>query len=144
MRFWDSSAIVPMLVEEPASRACRHLARTDPTMVVWCLTRLEVHSALERLRREGALPSESIVAAARRLTRLAVRWTEIDALIPVRERAERLLRVHPLRAADALQLAAALLAVGDQPRGRGFVTLDDALLLAADREGFDAVRPAER
>jgi hypothetical protein len=62
----------------------------------------------------------------------------------VRERAERLLRVHPLRAADALQLAAALLVFGDKPRGRSFVTLDDALLQAARREGFDAIRPKQR
>lgn len=144
MRFWDSSAIVPLLVEEPASAECRRLARTDPIFVVWCLARLEVLSALQRLRREGALPDDAVVAAERRLARIAGRWTEVDALLPVRERAERLLRVHPLRAFDSLQLAAGLVAVGEQPRGRAFVTLDDALFTAAEREGFDAIRPMER
>jgi hypothetical protein len=144
VRFWDSSAIVPLLVEQPASPECRRLARTDPMLVVWCLARLEVLSALQRLRREGTLPEESVATAERRLRRIAGRWTEVDALLPVRERAERLLRVHVLRAADSLQLAAGLMAVGEQPRGRAFVTLDDALFAAAEREGFDAIRPAER
>jgi predicted nucleic acid-binding protein len=143
VRFWDSSAIVPLLVEEPASAECRRLARADSVLVVWCLTRLEVLSALQRLRRETALPDAVLTAAERRLVRLAMRWTEIDALIPVRERAERLLRVHPLRAADALQLAAGLVAVNEQPRGRALVTLDDDLFAAADREGFDAIRPID-
>jgi predicted nucleic acid-binding protein len=144
LRFWDSSAVVPLLVEQPASAGCRHIVRTDSTIVVWCLTRIEVLSALQRLRRERTLPDAAIAASERRLTRLAVRWTEVDALVLVRERAERLLRVHALRATDALQLAAALLSVSEQPRGRSFVTLDDALFEAADREGFDTIRPAER
>ena len=144
MRFWDSSAIVPLLVEEPASAATRQLIRTDPTMVVWCLARVEVASALQRLLRAGALRPEAIADAQNKLTRLATRWSEVDALVPVRELAERLLRLHALRAADALQLAAALLAFEERPRGRSFVTSDDALLAAAAREGFDAIRPKER
>jgi uncharacterized protein len=112
-------------------------------MVVWCLARLEIQSAIERLRREAALPNEALAASGRRLVRLAGRWTEVDALFQARDRAERLLRIHPLRAADALQLAAALIAVDEQPRARQFITLDDDLFAAAEREGFDAIRPGE-
>ena len=56
----------------------------------------------------------------------------------VRNRAIRLLRVHPLRAADAFQLAAALVAFRAQPQDAIFLTGDERLRLAAEREGFDA------
>ena len=58
----------------------------------------------------------------------------------LRRRAARLLAVHPLRAADALQLAAALLWCEEQPHGEGFVSLDARLREAAGKEGF-AVLP---
>lgn len=54
----------------------------------------------------------------------------------VRERARRLLESHPLRAADALQLAAALIASEEEPKDLPFVTLDRRLALAAEKEGF--------
>ena len=60
----------------------------------------------------------------------------------VRRAAARLLRVHPLRAADALQLAAAIVGSEDRPETLPFVTLDDRLADAATREGFRVIRPA--
>jgi hypothetical protein len=46
------------------------------------------------------------------------------------------LRVHPLRAADALQLAAAYIAAERRPSSLELVILDDRLAAAARREGF--------
>lgn len=140
MRFWDSSAIVPLLVEEPASARCRGLVRADPRIVVWLLTRTECVSALRRQVREGDLSERDVAVAEKRLEKLARRWAEVEAVLPVREVAERLLRVHALRAADALQLGAALLFVAQRPRGRQFVVIDDGLATAAEREGFDVIR----
>jgi hypothetical protein len=54
----------------------------------------------------------------------------------VRDVARRLLRVHPLRAADALQLAAAYLAAERRPSTLEIVTLDERVRLAAAKEGF--------
>ncbi len=139
MRFWDSSAIVPLLVEEPRSLRCRLLLRADPKVVVWCLTRTECISAIRRQVRESGLSEASARKAEDRLEKHARRWSEVDAVGPVRESAERLLRLHPLRAADALQLAAALFVVEGRARRRQFVALDEALSSAADREGFDVV-----
>lgn len=141
MRFWDSSAIVAIVVEESRSAACRALLRSDPGQVVWCLTRTEVLSALWRRHRRGDLAADQIRRAQQRLACLAVRWAEVDAVMLVREQAERMLRVHPLHTADALQLGAALVAFDGRPRGRAFVSLDDVLTAAADREGFDAISP---
>jgi predicted nucleic acid-binding protein len=141
MRYWDSTALVPLLVEERRSAGCRHALRADPRQLVWCLSRTEIVSALCRREREGLLDAVSIRTARARLERLAARWAEIDAIVLVRDAAERLLRVHPLRAADALQLAAALVAVDGHTRGRSFVSLDENLLRAAEREGFEALQP---
>ncbi|MBI4616716.1 MAG: type II toxin-antitoxin system VapC family toxin [Planctomycetes bacterium] len=141
MRFWDSSAIVPLVVEEAASRSCRDHLRADRQVVVWCLTRTEVLSGLCRRRREGGLSQEDLARAESRLEKLAVRWDEVDAVLPVREAAERLLRVHALRAADALQLAAALVLVDHRPRRRPFVSLDEGLSAAAAAEGFEVLVP---
>jgi predicted nucleic acid-binding protein len=142
VRFWDSSALVPLLVEQPASRRCRALVRGDPKIIVWCLTRTEILSAVWRLARDSNIEPAHVVAAEARLERLAARWTEIDDVTLVRDAAERALRVHALRAADALQLGSALVAVDQRPRRRQLVALDDALLTAAGAEGFEAVRPA--
>ncbi len=57
----------------------------------------------------------------------------------IRSRADRLLAIHPLRAADALQLAALLAAAEDRPAELPFVTLDDRLAEAAHKEGFSVL-----
>lgn len=144
MRFWDSSAIVPLLVEERTSKACRAALRADAAMLVWCFTRTEVLSAIHREHRAGRLDAGAVRAAESRLDKLSARWSEVDALVETREVAERLLRMHPLRCADSLQLASALVAYDGRPRGRVFVVRDEVLAQAAEREGFDVVVPAGR
>jgi predicted nucleic acid-binding protein len=141
MMFWDSSAIVPLIVEERTSQRCRQLLRADQRMIVWALSRTEVCSALCRQQREQRLTTEELDRALGRLDTLAAFWTEIDALAAVRERAERLLLGHPLRAADALQLAAALIACRDRPKHLALVASDETLVRSAAREGFTVIVP---
>lgn len=141
MKFWDTSAVVPLLVEESASAACRRALRVDPAMAVWVLTRTEVVSAVRRREGAGELDPAQVSEVLRRLDARATRWTVVEAVQDVALRAERLLAVHPLRSADALQLAAALALFDDRPRGRGFLTADESLADAARREGFSVVVP---
>ena len=141
MRFWDSSAIVPLLVEETASRRCRDLRRTDPHMGVWTLTRTEAVASLRRKGRQGEIRPKDLAVALRRLDQLEREWLEIEDVPAVRGRAEDLLARHPLRAADSLQLGAALVLVDDKPRRRPFVTSDERLGRAADSEGFAVLFP---
>jgi hypothetical protein len=68
--------------------------------------------------------------------RLTEEWVEIEPSPAVRENAGRVLLLHPLRAADALQLAAALVWAGGRPAGHELVCLDERLREAAAREGF--------
>lgn len=142
MRFWDSSAVVPLLVDEPASVAAHAEHARDADIAAWWGTEVECVSALSRLEREGLLASGSLVDAIRRLDGLAAAWQEVQPISRVRKTAIRMLRVHSLRAADALQLAAAMVAAEDNPATLPFVTFDDRLGEAAEREGFVVVRPS--
>lgn len=139
MRYWDASALVPLVVAESSSDGLRRLAR-DGDIVTWCLSPVEIRSAIERRAREGALGAGARQAVLDTLGELSGVWTEITAVAPVRERAYRLLAVHPLRAADAAQLAAALVAAGDRPAGHEFVCTDERLAAAASREGYRLAR----
>ncbi len=141
MRFWDSSAIVPLLVGEVSSAAVLRSLAGDPEIVAWWTTEAECVSALARLEREGSLSPAATSQAIRRLAALARAWQEVQPVAAVRQTAIRLLRVHPLRAADAMQLAAAWLAAEGHPATLPLVTLDDRLGQAAEREGFPVVRP---
>lgn len=136
MRFWDSSAIIPLCVKERASEAVEVLMKGDEDVVVWWTTRIECLSALSRRKREGVLSSSDEGQARAVLSVLAEAWSEVQPIEMVRIRAERLLSIHPLRAADALQLAAALIWAREAPRGFDFVCLDENLREAALKEGF--------
>ena len=136
MRFWDSSAIVPLIVTEASTQGLLTSAAQDPVMCVWWATEVECASALSRLEREGALTDSSITTALDRLDRLAESWNEVQPTAALRGTARRLLRVHSLRGADSLQLAAAVIASEGLPSSLDIVTLDDRLAGAARREGF--------
>jgi uncharacterized protein len=136
MKFWDASAIVPLIVDEPETAALRSTAVTDPDIVVWWGTRVECASALARQRRDGGLTDADEREALGVLTTLADVWSEVLPTSAVRQTALRLLRVHALRAADALQLSAAMQWVSGNPRAASIVTRDERLATAADREGF--------
>lgn len=142
MRFWDSSAIVPLVCLEPTTPEVLEWYQQDSQVLVWALTSTEVLSALYRRFREGFLTSRELSDCSQHVQMLREDWSEVEALELVKQRAERLLRVHPLRAADALQLGAALLATQEQPQGINFVSFDQNLAAAAHKEGF-AILPAE-
>lgn len=136
MKFWDASALVPLLLAEATSRQLQSLIANDPIMFVWWRSPIECVSALARREREGVLEAQIVQLALSRLERLAAAWHEVDPSDEIRETAARLLRVHPLRAADALQLAAAFMAAERRPASLAIVTLDSRLAEAARKEGF--------
>jgi len=136
MKHWDSSAIVPLLVEESATTAAMDLYRKDPVLLVWWGSLVECASALARLERDGGLSAGAATEALGRLKDLSSAWHEVQPVEEIRETAARFLRVHPLRTADALQLASAFVASEGRPSTLDFVTLDERLALAASKEGF--------
>jgi len=136
MKFWDASAIVPLVMTEASTKHLHALAAEDPGMLVWWATEVECASAIVRLEREGALDELAVTQAFERLKQFAGAWHEVDPSDAVREAAVRFLRVHPLRTADALQLAAAFVAAERRPASLDVITLDNRLAVAARKEGF--------
>lgn len=142
MKFWDSSALVPLLVEEEETVPLRDLYLGEPGTITWWGTPVECVSAVCRREREGLLSLEATHRALGRLDALTPHWHRIEPVDAVLETSRRFLRVHPLRAADSLQLAAAFLASEGRPSTLEFVCLDDRLKMAAQREGFPVRGPS--
>ena len=136
MKFWDSSALVPLLVKEANTAQLSELYLREDGILVWWGSDVECASAVARLERTHQLSPREATLALERLDALARSWHQIEPGEMLRRTARRYLRVHPLRAADSLQLAAAFLASEGQPSTLGFVCFDERLCTAAQREGF--------
>ena len=136
MRFWDASAIMPLIVEEPGTDLATTWLNEDPDIVLWGLTRLELVSAIERRSREGVLRAAERTSALMRVERVANDAHEVLDVLAVRMRALPLLARHGLRSADAAQLGAALLVADPDPASLTLVALDRRLAEAATREGL--------
>ena len=141
MKFWDSSALVPLLVHEPATEPVTELFKADAAMIVAWTTPVECASAIARAEHDGQLKPAIAAEAFARLDDAASVWREVEPASEVRDIARRLLRVHRLRAADAIQLASATLAAERRPSTLAFITLDERLEMAASREGFTVIVP---
>ena len=139
MRFWDASALLPLIVEEQGTPLALQWLREDPDVMLWGLTRLELSSAIERRSREGRLRAAERASALRLVNRLADDAHEIVDLAAVRARATAVLARHPLRAADAAQLGAALLVADPEPASLTMVVFDRRLAAAAEREGLSVL-----
>ena len=136
MNFWDSSAILPLIVNESYTPVIRKIVASDAEMIVWWATPVECVSALARLEREGTLSLAAMEVCLQRLADFQQSWYEIQPNQVVREMAVRLLRTHTLRSADALQLSAAICAAENRPSTLPMICLDTRLCTAARKEGF--------
>lgn len=139
IRYWDASAVVPLVVSESRSASLTALQTKQPGMVTWWGTLVECASAIARMGREESLDPAQAERALLRLGELRESWAEVEPIETVRDQGLRLLRVHHLRAGDALQLAAAVLASRHRPSSMEFVCLDQRLSAAARREGFKVI-----
>ena len=136
MIFWDSSAVVPLLIKEPNTKTVQNILEKNSDMIVWWGTEIECVSAIVRLEREKKIDSNNVESALLRLDSLKELWNEILPVEKVRSLSRRMLRVHSLHAADSFQLAAAVCASNGQPSTLDFFCFDKQLLFAAKREGL--------
>ena len=136
MIFFDSSALLPVFIQEEHSSKMRAIIRDDPSLVVWWGSTIECFSAFARLRRKRIIDSDQEQEIRSQLLDVRRHWTEIQPGNDLKTLAHQLLLAHPLSAADSLQLAAALLWADKLPFGHQFVCLDTKLLEAARKEGF--------
>jgi predicted nucleic acid-binding protein len=112
---------------------------SDPEMIVWEATCVELLSALARYRRHSTGFDDLWPGIRQTMLERWVTWSRVSDMTKTVPRAQRLVTIHPLKAADALQLAAALVACEEQPHLLPFVTRDRALAQAARLEGFTAI-----
>lgn len=140
MRYWDASALVPLLVAEAASKRVRAWFEEDAAIVTWGWSSVEIAGAVERKTRDGAFTRQQRRDVLDRVAALADAWDEVTDLIAVRSRAVALLARYALRAADAAQLGAAMVVAEQDPGSLTFVCLDERLAFAAEREGLKVLR----
>lgn len=136
MSFWDTSAIVPLCINESRSRSAKRLWRLFRERNVWRETAVEVESTLARLEREGNLSTSDLAIVSKQLTRIESRWLVVRSGDRAIELARSFPHKYGLRALDSLQLAAALVWCKEYPKKKDFVSADDRLLLAAEALGF--------
>ncbi len=132
--YWDTSALIPLLLQEATTPFYRKLAQ-ESEILTWWGAPVECASGIERRAREDEM-RENVAAAYRNLNELIAGWKEIHPSEPLRRSAIRLLRAHRLRAGDALHLAAATIASDFAPSTVRFLTEDVRLKDVAEREGF--------
>jgi hypothetical protein len=136
VRYWDASALAPLVVNEERTEEVRSWLAEDAMIVTWAWTRVEIASAVERRVREGRFTRPMRRQVLDRFEALWESWDEVTDVLAVRAKAMAVIARHPLRAADAAQLGAAL-AIGEQmPEGLTFACLDHRLNEAAEREGL--------
>lgn len=136
MSFWDSSALVPLCTNEPRSILAGRLWKSFPKKVVWWETSVEICSALARLERETKISENKRLKAEKRLEILEKVWTEIEPEPRIKELAKTFPANHGLKAADILQLAAALVWCNEIPKNKDFVSGDAKLLKVAEDIDF--------
>lgn len=139
MRYWDASALIPLIVAEPDSESVRTWLSEDDHIVTWVWTRTEIIGAIERRAREGSLSRLQRRDVLERFNAFADSWDEVTEVLAVRSRANALLARHPLRAADAGQLGAALLVQEQLANPLTFVCMDQRLSSAAELESLRVI-----
>ena len=135
--FWDTSALVPLCVRQGTTPRAIALYKACAA-VVWWTTPVEIASALARLVRMKQLNSTDWAKARKLASALADAWSVIQPSDAVCASAMQLVDRYDLRAADALQLAAAVVWCENVPQDRVFLTTDQKLQEAAMLSGFDA------
>ena len=136
MKFWDTSAVVALCLRESRTTLVRNIIEDDGAIVTWWVTQVECYAAFARLRRDDILTRTHEDQARQAVLRLVADWTEVQPSHQVRETTGRVLLLHPLRTADALQLAAALVWADGRVTRHEFICLDERLRTAAQQEGF--------
>lgn len=142
MRFWDTSALVPLLVAERSSAVVAELYRTDQHIAVAWTATIECTSACVRQHRERKISDALLARLLERLRKLGASWNVAEPTAEVRVGAERLVARHGLRAGDAIQLASAVAMSDSGGPAVELVCLDGRLTLAATAEGLHVVPEA--
>lgn len=135
MKFWDTSALVPLVTKEERTPDVQALIASDRNIAVSFITPVELTGTLWRRGRRWA-DQDAFRRSIFKAAELESNWTSVDEFNPVLKVARQLITLYVLRSGDAIQLASALFLCGGFPEDLPFVTLDSDLKAAARSEGF--------
>jgi predicted nucleic acid-binding protein len=133
--FWDSSALIPLCVEQEQTEKATALF-ANYAVTVWWSTQVEIISGLTRLLRMEEIGQDELLSGKQVAQTIAATWARINPSARIEAQACSLLEMHPLSAADSLQLAAALEWCEGKPSGNVFLAFDKRLREAAGLAGF--------
>lgn len=139
MKFWDTSALVPLITKEERTPDCQRIIGTDRNVAVSFITPLELTSTIWKRGRRW-IDQAAFRRSLFKIAEFESNWTNVDDAEDILKLARQLITLYVLRSSDAIQLAAALHLVDDHPEDLPFVSLDNDLRRAARSEGF-AVLP---
>ena len=142
--FLDSSALFKRYLEEDGTERVLEIMRQNNELIVSRLTMVEVFSAGARLARAGDISQEllsDLFSAVENDFREEFTVVELGGAAMVRSM--DLVRAHGLRAADAIQLACAVMVAGESSTSSEFtfVCSDNELNSAAEKEGMTVLDP---
>jgi predicted nucleic acid-binding protein len=132
--YLDTSALVKLYVKENGSAAVRAACDRAEALATSRLSYVEAHTAAARRAREGNLSQKAKARFAENLERDWPRYVVVEVSEVVCRLAVELAGRHPLRAADALQLASALFLRESTRQPVLFLCFDERLVAAAQGE----------
>jgi hypothetical protein len=136
--YFDSSSLLKFIIREIGSEETRYIWSLSNEKVCSHLTRTEMHSALMRKVREGSVPASAVPAHLGALDKLFADVTLIDITSDVIDASCELVKEFPLKSADAIHLATALMVRADL-----FSSSDKKLCAAASESGIAVTDPTE-
>ena len=142
--YLDTSAFVPLLVDEPSSETCERAWTAATVVASSVLLVAECLAALSMAHRTGRLGTRQLNAAMANAEQLLEQVSLITATPALARRAGALALGHGLRGYDAVHLATALALTGDQASGAptaefALASGDQDLLTAASTAGLTVV-----
>lgn len=136
MRYWDTSALLPLLLKQRCSENIREIIKEDKAISTSWISKVELSSAICRLEREGHISEIELDSLLRRVDMLIQSCCIVHPSEKLSDRAMRALRSHSIKSLDAIQLASALIVSKDVTNNFEFITLDKQLGNIARKEGF--------
>lgn len=131
--YFDTSAVIPLIIDEPSSESCKRLWNDATRVVSVRLLYAEARAALARAQRLGRLTRGGLASAVALLDEISSQVDHIDITDPLVRTAGALAEEQQLRGYDAVHLAAAQAVAGGDTV---FASGDQQLISAASRLGL--------
>ena len=136
--YFDTSSLLKFIIKEIGSEENLNIWNFSDEKVCSQLTRTEMHSALMRKVREGSISASAMRARLDAMDKLFADVVLVDITSEVIDASCELVKELPLKSAEAIHLATALMVRADL-----FSSSDKRLCAAASESGIAVTDPTE-